>query len=50
MVFKPLEATAQRWRVVNGPDLVALVRAGGRFRRAGEVVPDFVELEVAVPA
>jgi putative transposase len=31
MVFKLLEAAEGRWRAVNGPHLVALVRAGGRF-------------------
>jgi putative transposase len=31
MVFKLLEAAEQRWRAVNGPHLVALVRAGARF-------------------
>ena len=33
MVFKLLEAAAQRWRAVNGPHLVALVRAGARFEK-----------------
>jgi transposase-like protein len=33
MVFKLLEAAEQRWRKVNGPHLVALVRAGVRFER-----------------
>jgi transposase-like protein len=33
MVFKLLEAAEQRWRKVNGPKLVALVRAGVRFER-----------------
>jgi putative transposase len=31
MVFKLLEAAQNRWRAVNGPHLVALVRAGARF-------------------
>jgi putative transposase len=31
MVFKLLEAAEQRWRAVNGPQLVALVRTGGGF-------------------
>jgi putative transposase len=31
MVFKLLEAAEQRWRAVNGPHLVALVRAGAKF-------------------
>jgi putative transposase len=30
MVFKLLEAAQDRWRAVNGPHLVALVRAGAR--------------------
>jgi putative transposase len=33
MVFKLLEAAEQRWRAVNGPHLVALVRAGARFEQ-----------------
>jgi putative transposase len=33
MVFKLLEAAEGRWRAVNGPHLVALVRAGARFER-----------------
>src|SRR6266498_2604955 len=31
MVFKLLEAAQGRWRAVNGPHLVALVRAGAKF-------------------
>jgi putative transposase len=31
MAFKLLEAAQNRWRAVNGPHLVALVRAGARF-------------------
>jgi transposase-like protein len=31
MSFKLLEAAQDRWRAVNGPHLVALVRAGARF-------------------
>jgi hypothetical protein len=37
MVFKLLEAAEQRWRKVNGPKLVALVRAGAQFER-GQLV------------
>jgi len=37
MVFKLLEAAEQRWRKVNGPKLVALVRAGARFEK-GQLV------------
>ena len=33
MVFKLLEAAEDRWRAVNGPHLVALVRAGARFEK-----------------
>jgi putative transposase len=33
MVFKLLEAAENRWRAVNGPHLVALVRAGARFEK-----------------
>jgi transposase-like protein len=33
MVFKLLEAAEQRWRAVNGPHLVALVRTGARFEK-----------------
>ena len=33
MVFKLLQAAQGRWRAVNGPHLVALVRAGARFER-----------------
>ena len=31
MAFKLIEAAEQRWRSVNAPNLVALVRAGARF-------------------
>ena len=34
MVFKLLEAAERRWRAVNGPHLVALVRAGASFDKA----------------
>jgi putative transposase len=37
MVFKLLEAAQGRWRAVNGPHLVALVRAGARFE-AGKLI------------
>ncbi|MED7829036.1 transposase, partial [Streptomyces chiangmaiensis] len=33
MVFKLVESAQQRWRAVNAPHLVALVRAGARFER-----------------
>jgi putative transposase len=31
MAFKLIEAAQARWRVVNAPHLVALVRAGAKF-------------------
>lgn len=31
MAFKLLQAAHDRWRAVNGPHLVALVRAGAHF-------------------
>jgi putative transposase len=47
MVFKLLEAAQDRWRAVNGPHLVALVRAGARFDKGVMVErPDEVQ-EVA---
>ena len=33
MVFKLVESAQQRWRAVNAPHLVALVRVGARFER-----------------
>jgi hypothetical protein len=33
--FKLLEAAETRWRAVNGPHLVALVRAGATFKKGG---------------
>ena len=33
MAFKLLEAAQARWRAVNGPHLVALVRTGARFKK-----------------
>ena len=31
MAFKPIESAQRRWRMVNAPHLVALVRAGATF-------------------
>jgi transposase-like protein len=54
MVFKLLEAAEQRWRKVNGPRLVALVRAGALFehgklveRPEGEVNSEATDGQVA---
>ena len=33
MAFKLIESAQDRWRAVNGPHLVALVRAGARFQK-----------------
>ncbi|MFF4257723.1 hypothetical protein ACFY1L_41700 [Streptomyces sp. NPDC001663] len=33
MGFRLVESAQQRWRAVNAPHLVALVRAGARFER-----------------
>jgi transposase-like protein len=33
MTFKLIESAQERWRAVNAPHLVALVRAGARFER-----------------
>ena len=33
MAFKLIEAAQPRWRSVNAPHLIALVRAGARFDR-----------------
>jgi putative transposase len=32
MVFKLVEAAKRRWRKIDGYELVALVRAGARFK------------------
>jgi len=34
MAFKLIESAQIRWRAVNAPHLVALVRAGARFEKA----------------
>ena len=37
MAFKLIESAQERWRAVNAPHLVALVRAGATFRN-GQLV------------
>jgi hypothetical protein len=37
MAFKLIEAAQSRWRAVNAPHLVALVRAGATFRHGSLV-------------
>jgi putative transposase len=45
MAFKLIEAAQERWRAVNGPHLVALVRAGAVFRNG--VLVERIEDEAA---
>jgi putative transposase len=47
MAFKLLEAAEQRWRAVNAPHLVALVRAGARFEKGVIVERDKQDQEAA---
>jgi putative transposase len=48
MVFKLLEAAQDRWRAVNGPHLVALVRAGARFDKGVRIErPDELQEDAA---
>jgi putative transposase len=48
MVFKLIEAASERWRYVNGPHLVALVRAGAKFEKGVLVErPDEAEVKDA---
>jgi putative transposase len=47
MAFKLLEAAQDRWRSVNGPKLVALVRAGAKFRKGVLVESSLQEEEAA---
>ena len=37
MAFKLIESAQARWRAVNAPQLVALVRAGARFKNGALV-------------
>jgi transposase-like protein len=46
MAYKLIEAAQARWRGVNGPHLVALVRAGSRFRN-GVLVERHHDIEAA---
>jgi putative transposase len=48
MVFKLIEAASERWRYVNGPHLVALVRGGAKFEKGVLIErPDEAEIKVA---
>ena len=47
MAFKLLESAEDRWRAINGPKLVALVRAGAKFKKGVLVESSVKEEEVA---
>jgi transposase-like protein len=48
MVFKLIKAAEDRWRYVNGPHLVALVRAGAKFEKGVLIErPDEAEMKDA---
>lgn len=47
MAFKLIESAQDRWRAVNGPHLVALVRAGATFRKGVLVENSPIEDQVA---
>jgi transposase-like protein len=47
MAFKLIEAAQDRWRAVNGPHLVALVRAGARFEKGVIVEREHQDQEAA---
>lgn len=47
MAFKLIEAAQHRWRAVNGPHLVALVRAGATFRKGVLIENNPAEDQVA---
>jgi putative transposase len=47
MAFKLIESAQQRWRAVNGPHLVALVRAGAVFRKGVLIENNPTEDQVA---
>jgi putative transposase len=47
MAFKLIESAERRWRSVNAPHLVALVRAGARFEKGVLVDNETKDREVA---
>jgi hypothetical protein len=47
MAFKLIEAAQGRWRAVNAPHLVALVRAGATFHE-GKLVERATEQETEI--
>ncbi len=46
MAFKLIEAAQHRWRVINAPHLVPLVRAGAEFKN-GKLVQTGEEINAA---
>lgn len=50
MAFKLIEAAQQRWRAVNAPQLVALVRAGAAFHHGKLVERSDGESDVSAVA
>jgi hypothetical protein len=47
MAYKLLKSAEGRWRAINGPKLVALVRAGATFRKGVLVESSLQKEEVA---
>jgi len=47
MAYKLIESAQTRWRAVNGPHLVALVRAGARFEKGVIVEREELDQEAA---
>jgi putative transposase len=48
MAYKPIDAAQTRWRAVNAPHLVALVRAGAVFHK-GKLLVRPVDITPAEP-
>jgi hypothetical protein len=49
MAYKLIEAAQDRWRAVNAPHLVALVRAGAKFEK-GQIVERTTQQDKEVAA
>lgn len=48
MAYKPIETAQTRWRAVNAPHLVALVRAGAIFHK-GKLLGRQVDITPTAP-
>ncbi|MBE1548557.1 hypothetical protein GGC64_002581 [Mycobacterium sp. OAS707] len=48
MAYKPIETAQTRWRAVNAPHLVALVRAGAIFHK-GKLLGRPVDITPTAP-